>query len=58
MSATSAHKSVTLTTLKEIKRKGERFACLTAYDACFSSILGEAGVEVILVGDSLGMVLQ
>lgn len=58
MSATSAHKSVTLTTLQAIKRKGEKFACLTAYDACFSSILGNAGVEVILVGDSLGMVLQ
>ena len=55
---TGKNKSVTLTTLQEIKRRGEKFACLTAYDACFSSILGAAGVEVILVGDSLGMVLQ
>ena len=50
--------NTTLKTLKEIHRKGEKFACLTAYDACFASILSEAGVDVILVGDSLGMVLQ
>lgn len=57
----SSHKSshnVTLTTLQKIKDSGEKFACLTAYDACFASILSEAGIEVILVGDSLGMVLQ
>lgn len=57
----STHKNsanVSLTTLQKIKQQGEKFACLTAYDACFSSILSEAGVEVLLVGDSLGMVLQ
>ena len=57
----STHKivsNVTLTTLLDIKRRGEKFACLTAYDACFASILSEAGVEVLLVGDSLGMVIQ
>jgi 3-methyl-2-oxobutanoate hydroxymethyltransferase len=58
MSTQSKAKNVTLTTLQKIKDKGEKFSCLTAYDACFSSILGEQGVEVILVGDSLGMVLQ
>lgn len=58
MSATTRNTSVTLTTLQDIKRRGEKFACLTAYDACFATILSEAGVEVILVGDSLGMVLQ
>lgn len=58
MSTQSKTKSVTLTTLGEIKRAGQKFACLTAYDACFASILGETGVDVILVGDSLGMVLQ
>lgn len=53
------HKSgVTLTTLQQIREKGEKFACLTAYDACFASIASAAGVEVLLVGDSLGMVLQ
>ena len=41
-----------------MKADGEKFACLTAYDACFAQILSEAGVEVLLVGDSLGMVLQ
>lgn len=58
MSTHQAHKNVTVTTLQKIKQKGEKFACLTAYDACFAGILCDAGVEVILVGDSLGMVLQ
>ena len=44
--------------MQKIKERGEKFSCLTAYDACFSTILSQAGVEVILVGDSLGMVLQ
>ncbi|MDG2141418.1 MAG: 3-methyl-2-oxobutanoate hydroxymethyltransferase [Gammaproteobacteria bacterium] len=48
----------TLATLQKVKSRGEKFACLTAYDACFASILSEAGVEIILIGDSLGMVLQ
>ena len=58
MSTQAKSGNVTLTTLFKIKERGEKFACLTAYDACFASILGDAGVEVILVGDSLGMVLQ
>ncbi len=41
-----------------MKSDSEKFACLTAYDACFAEILSSAGVEVVLVGDSLGMVLQ
>jgi len=41
-----------------MKEKGEKFACLTAYDASFTTLLEEAGVEVVLVGDSLGMVIQ
>ncbi|NIR59409.1 MAG: 3-methyl-2-oxobutanoate hydroxymethyltransferase, partial [Gammaproteobacteria bacterium] len=49
---------VTAATLARRKRAGERFACLTAYDASFARVLEEAGVEVILVGDSLGMVVQ
>ncbi|MFM1895396.1 MAG: hypothetical protein RLZZ385_470 [Pseudomonadota bacterium] len=51
-------RNVTLKTLIEIRVRGEKFACLTAYDACFAGIASEAGVEVLLVGDSLGMVLQ
>lgn len=41
-----------------MKSTGEKFACLTAYDACFADILSTSGVEVLLIGDSLGMVLQ
>ena len=58
MSSRKKSTNVSLTTLQQIKQQGEKFACLTAYDACFASIFSEAGVEVLLVGDSLGMVLQ
>lgn len=51
-------KPVTLTTLREMKRRGEKIACLTAYDASFARLLDEAGVELLMVGDSLGMVIQ
>jgi len=50
--------SVTLQTLKQRKLNGEKFTMLTAYDATFSQVVSEAGIEAILVGDSLGMVLQ
>ncbi len=49
---------VTLTTLNKLKQSGEKIVCLTAYDATFAHLESEAGVEVMLVGDSLGMVLQ
>ncbi|MFT5707629.1 MAG: 3-methyl-2-oxobutanoate hydroxymethyltransferase [Oceanospirillaceae bacterium] len=49
---------VTLNTLNAYKKTGEKFAVLTAYDATFANVLSQAGVEAILVGDSLGMVLQ
>ena len=58
MSSQSSNAKVTLTTLGKIKQQGEKFACMTAYDACFASILSKAGVELLLVGDSLCMVLQ
>ncbi|HCT99155.1 MAG TPA: 3-methyl-2-oxobutanoate hydroxymethyltransferase, partial [Methylococcaceae bacterium] len=41
-----------------MKQRGEKFACLTAYDASFSALIDTSGIEVILVGDSLGMVVQ
>ena len=41
-----------------MKQKGEKIACLTAYDASFSAVLDQAGIDLILVGDSLGMVIQ
>ncbi|TKA89505.1 3-methyl-2-oxobutanoate hydroxymethyltransferase [Halopseudomonas bauzanensis] len=49
---------ITLTTLNKLKQNGEKFACLTAYDATFAHLESTAGVEVLLIGDSLGMVLQ
>lgn len=51
-------KPVTLTTLREMKQRGEKIACLTAYDASFARVLDGAGVDLIMVGDSLGMVIQ
>ncbi len=49
---------ITLNTLRDMKGKGEKFVCITAYDALFAGLCASAGVEVLLVGDSLGMVLQ
>lgn len=51
-------KPVTLSTLRDLKHKGEKFTCLTAYDATFARTVDAAGIDIILVGDSLGMVLQ
>jgi len=51
-------RQITLAILAEMKQKGEKIVSLTAYDAAFASILEEAGVDVLLVGDSLGMVLH
>jgi 3-methyl-2-oxobutanoate hydroxymethyltransferase len=53
-----AMRKVTISTLEKMKREGEKFACITAYDATFARLVCEAGAETILVGDSLGMVLQ
>lgn len=49
---------VSLPQLLAMKQRSEKIAVLTAYDASFSRILDQAGVEIILVGDSLGMVIQ
>lgn len=51
-------KPVTVTTLAKMKAKGEKFSCLTAYDASYAALLDTAGVDIVLVGDSLGMVIQ
>ena len=50
--------STTLSTLQMMHSKGEKIAMLTCYDATFAQLLETAGVDVLLVGDSLGMVLQ
>ncbi len=49
---------VTVRTLRHMKEEGEKIAMLTAYDASFAHVLAEAGVDIVLVGDSLGMVVQ
>ncbi len=41
-----------------MKQAGEKISCLTAYDASFSQLIDQAGVDIMLVGDSLGMVIQ
>lgn len=50
--------SMTLHRLLAKYQAGEKLAVLTCYDACFARVLDDAGVDVLLVGDSLGMVLQ
>ena len=48
----------TMTDLQAMRSKDEKIAVLTCYDASFAALLEEQGVDVLLVGDSLGMVLQ
>jgi len=54
----SARKPVTLPRLREMRTKGEAIAMLTCYDASFARLLDASGVDCVLVGDSLGMVIQ
>lgn len=56
--SSGATKAVTLSTFARMKQAGEKIACLTAYDASFAAALDAAGVDLVLVGDSLGMVVQ
>ncbi len=49
---------ITINYLRELKKRKEKITVLTAYDASFTKHLEQAGIEVILVGDSLGMVMQ
>ncbi len=49
---------ITVSTLQAMKKDGEKIACLTAYDSSFAALLDDAGVEILLIGDSLGMVIQ
>ena len=51
-------KPISLTVLQEMKEKGEKIAMLTCYDASFSALLDTQHVDCILVGDSLGNVIQ
>ncbi len=54
----SNRKAVTLHRLREMHAAGEKIAMLTCYDAAFARVLDDAGVDSLLVGDSLGTVLQ
>jgi 3-methyl-2-oxobutanoate hydroxymethyltransferase len=54
----SARPPVNVATLGRMKAEGEKIACLTCYDASYAALVDEAGVDVVLVGDSLGMVIQ
>ena len=58
MSVHSQQPRITVRKLKEMKAQGEKIACLTAYDVSFAQVLDNNGVDVVLVGDSLGMVIQ
>ena len=53
-----AEPPVNVATLQKMKADGEAIACLTAYDASFSMLVDAAGTDLVLVGDSLGMVIQ
>lgn len=49
---------VTLNTLKQMKANGDKITMLTCYDASFSTLMNRAGIEILLIGDSLGMAIQ
>ena len=49
---------ITVNTLQKMKAEGEKIAMLTAYEASFATLMEAAGVDVLLVGDSLGMTVQ
>ncbi len=49
---------VTVPEISKMKQRGEKITCLTAYDYSFARILDEAGVDILLVGDSVGCVVQ
>jgi 3-methyl-2-oxobutanoate hydroxymethyltransferase len=54
----SARPPVNVATLAKMSAEGEKIACLTCYDASFALLVDEGGADLVLVGDSLGMVIQ
>ncbi|MEE1675319.1 3-methyl-2-oxobutanoate hydroxymethyltransferase [Agarivorans aestuarii] len=48
----------TVSHLQKFKQNNEKFSCITAYDASFAALFDELGMHLLLIGDSLGMVLQ
>ena len=51
-------RKMTVPEVRSKKEKGEKIVCLTAYDYCLARILDESGIDILLVGDSLGSVVQ
>ena len=51
-------KAITLTTLNTMRQQGKKIAMLTCYDASFAALMDRCGVDILLIGDSLGMVAQ
>ena len=51
-------RKMTVPEVRSKKERGEKVVCLTAYDYCFARILDESGIDILLVGDSLGSVVQ
>lgn len=51
-------KTLSIKDLAAMKQRAEKISCLTAYDASFSTLIDQSGVDILLVGDSLGMVIQ
>ncbi|MCG6201033.1 3-methyl-2-oxobutanoate hydroxymethyltransferase [Psychromonas antarctica] len=49
---------ISVSRLAKMKQENEKITCITAYDASFAAIFDQAGIQVLLIGDSLGMVLQ
>ena len=58
MSSQTNKKNITISTLNEMKKNGQKFTCLTSYESTLTNRISRAGVDVVLVGDSLGMVIQ
>lgn len=56
--ASSSRKKITISTLAEMRARDEKIAMLTCYDASFAAIMDRSGIDTLLVGDSLGMVVQ
>lgn len=56
--STIRNKAVTVTSLETMRNNGEKITMLTCYDASFAALMDRCGIDVLLVGDSLGMVCQ
>jgi 3-methyl-2-oxobutanoate hydroxymethyltransferase len=54
----STRPPVNVGTLGRMKEQGEKISCITCYDASYAALVDAAGIDVVLVGDSLGMVIQ